>query len=110
MKYTDLVEELSAGAVLEEDELPVGVLPGAVALDDVVVLEQLVHADLLHDGLAGDLRGATGGEVDLLHGARLARGPVEQELHLGERPLAEDLADVPALNELVGHLSGEVLA
>ena len=56
--------------------------------DNVDVGEELVDADLLDGGHLG-VRVLP--EVDLLHGARLARLPVDEELHLGERPLAEDL-------------------
>jgi hypothetical protein len=41
------VEEFSAGAVLEKDELSVVLHAAAVALDDVRMFQQFVNADFL---------------------------------------------------------------
>ena len=47
------IEELSAAAVLQEDERSPALRPPAVALHHVLVLQQLVHTDLLLHAVLG---------------------------------------------------------
>ena len=49
----DPIEELAAAAVLQEDELSPALRPAAVALHHVLVLQQLVHTDLLLHAVLG---------------------------------------------------------
>ena len=50
-----------------------------------------MYAYLLEDGVAGGGVSVVRPEVDLLHGAGLAGGPVHQQLHLAEGALALQL-------------------
>ena len=62
-----------------------------------------MDAYLLEDGVAGGWVSVVRREVDLLHGARLSRRPVHEQLHLAKGALAQDLEQVPALYELPRH-------
>ncbi len=114
------VEELSARAVFKKDKLSLSLDATAIALDDIGVLKKFVDADLFlgrlvsfwivleisrmsHDeSLKHNFRGYL--DVDLLHGASLSRASVDKKLDLGKGALAEDLHEVPALDELSDHL------
>jgi len=106
-QLTDAIEELSAGAILQEDELPEALQPGSVAFDDVQVVQQLVHANLLLHGVLSHFESAGSQlnqplflkkndtnahpQIDFFHGAGLSRLLVDQQLDLREGALAQDL-------------------
>ena len=100
LKITYSVKKLSATAIFKKNELALRFHATAITLHNIRMLEQLVHTNLLLGRLVslGVLL-----DVDLLHGAGLARVPVHQELHLGERAFAEDLEKVPAFDEFAHH-------
>ena len=47
-------------------------------------------------------------DVDLLHGAGLARVPIDEKFDFRERPLAQDLHQVPTFDEFANHFSAVV--
>lgn len=75
---TDAVEELAAAAVLQEEELRGPLAPVAVELDDVLVVEHLVDADLLLDVLRAVGRAL---HVHDLHGHGFLGAAVDGQLH-----------------------------
>ena len=62
-----------------------------------------MDAYLLEDGVACGGVAVVRRQVDLLHGARLSRRPVDEQLDLAEGALAQDLQQVPPLDELPRH-------
>ena len=99
---TNPIEELPTTAVLQKDELMVGLDTTAVALHNIGMLQKLVHTNLL---LGRFDRPWVLLHVDLFHGTGFAGVPVDQQLDLGKGTFAKDLQEVPAFDELAHHFS-----
>jgi hypothetical protein len=77
-ELTDSIKQLSASCVFEENVLGVSLCSLSEELKDVRMRENLLYADLLLDG-RGRVRVLF--EIDHLHGHRLARLPIDEQLH-----------------------------